>query len=358
MESTQQKFLIVKLSSMGDVIHTLPVLRTLRKNFPRAHIAWVVEEKSQAILYRNPDLDEVIVLRTRHWRRHWDRRSFVELREAVRQLRRRKFDVVLDLQGLIKSGVVCLLTGAPLRLGFHSRDCREFPNAWLTNRHAPKLEPGRHVIDKNLSLLTLLGKLPVVKEYPLTLPEPAEAYIDAHMKSEPDLASQSIVGINPGTGFKSKRWKLDRFARLGDRIAEEFGGHILLTWGPGEEKLIEEISAQMKQRHWVAPPTDIHQSAALLRRLSLFISCDTGPMHLCCALGIPTVSIFGPTDPVRNGPFGPHHRVVCKPRPCSFCFKRKCPPPYNNECMDTITVEDVLTKVREMIPRHVNLPAS
>jgi ADP-heptose:LPS heptosyltransferase len=160
----------------------------------------------------------------------------------------------------------------------------------------------------------------------------------------------TLPNLNP-----TKQWDLARFAQLGDRISGDFGYNILLAWGPGEEEKIKFIASRMTRRHWIAPPTSVHQSIALFRNISLFISCDTGPLHLCSVMGIPTVSIFGPTDPVRNGPFGTNHEVVFKKQTCSFCYKRQCP--LNNECMDEVTVEDVFQAVKKSISNHVKILA-
>ncbi len=349
------RFLIIKLSSLGDVIHNLPVLRTLRKNFPKAYIAWIVEEKCKDVLYNNPDLDELIVVRTKHWRRNWNRQSFAEITETISRLRRHRFDVVFDFQGLAKSGLIAFLSGAPVRVGFHRHDCRERLNTLFTNRKGAYVGKGAHVIDKNLSLLNEVHATTVIKEFPLHVPLSVKEYIDAYLKDNQDLTANPVAVINPGVGFKTKQWSLSRFAQLGDRVASELGYNVLLTWGPGEEEKIKLISSQMKRRHWIAPPTSIHQSIELFRHINLFISCDTGPLHLCSVMGIPTVSIFGPTDPVRNGPFGPNHEVVYKKLPCSFCYKRQCP--LKNECMDEVTVEDVFQAVKKSISNHVKILA-
>lgn len=360
MAPDRKRFLIVKLSSLGDVVHTLPVLRTLRTAYPEAFIAWIVEEKSQDVLYKNPDLDELIVVRTKHWRRNRNLDSLREIREAFCRLRNHRFEYVFDFQGLIKSGVFAWLSGAPNRLGFHCKDCRERLNALFTNHKAPFSGKNIHVIDKNLALLTRVEQersIPdLPKTFPLAIPDAANEYIQDFLKDNPELTGKPIIGINPGVGFKTKQWDLKRFAELADRISLEMGFNILLTWGPGEEEKIGEITKTMTQRAWPAPATSIHQSIALYRQLSLFISCDTGPLHLCAALGIPTVSIFGPTDPVRNGPYGDVHKVVYKKLPCSFCYKRRCP--TQNECMDQVTVEDLLEQVKISIATHIKVLAT
>ena len=189
----------------------------------------------------------------------------------------------------------------------------------------------------------------------MAVPPSADEYIAAYLKNNPDLMSSPIAAINPGVGFKTKQWNLARFAQLADRIAGDMGYHILLTWGPGEEEKIKFIASQMSQRHWMAPPTSVHQSISLFRHINLFVSCDTGPLHLCLVMGIPTVSIFGPTDSVRNGPVGANHEVVYKTLPCSFCYKRQCP--TKNECMDQITVDDVFLAVKKSISNYIKVLA-
>ncbi len=356
MDPTKPKILIVKFSSLGDVLHTLPAARTLRRRFPKAHIAWVVEERYQGLLDDNPDIDERIVVRTKYWRKNWNLKSLGEILRVLKQLRGRKFDAAFDFHGLIKSGVLVFLSGAKKRIGFHQSDCRETPNVWFNNVQAPAFGTDKHVVDKNLSLLSCIGEMEPCKEYPLRIPDEATEYIDRWFQSQKELADRSLVGINPGAGFPTKYWELSRFAQLADRISREMGCHILLNWGPGEEGLVKTIASKMQEPSWTAPATTIHQSMALFKRLDLLATCDTGPLHLCCALGVPTVSLFGPTDPARNGPFGEGHRTIHKTQPCSFCYKRKCP--YNNECMDEIGVDDVFDLVKCSLPKRVDLPTA
>lgn len=353
-DPARKKFLIVKLSSLGDVVHTLPVSRTLRENYPHAFIAWVVEERVQDVLRGNPDVDELIVVRTKYWRRRWNLETFREIGAIFRRIRGLSFDYVFDFQGLLKSGVIAFLSGAPNRIGFHRRDCREFLNTLFINRKAPYIGKKTHVVDKNLFLLKAVGIQRFHKQFPINIPP--HDVIENFFEDNPELSQNPIVAINPGVGFKTKQWKLRRFAELADRIAGELECHILFTWGPGEKEKIDFIGSQMTQRFWVAPPTTVAQSATLYRRLQLFVGCDTGPLHLCAALGIPTVSLFGPTDPARNGPFGNGHQVVYNTLPCSFCYKRKCP--THNECMEEIQVESVFAPVKKIIRDRENIVAS
>ena len=355
MNQPPQNILLIKLSSLGDVIHALPSLRTLRQLYPKAHIAWIVEEKCKDLLYDNPDLDELIVVRIRHWRRHWNRQSWREFKAALKRIQGR-FDLVIEMQGLIKTGLIAWLTHAPRIIGFDPRDCRERPNAWFTHEKIPYMGKQVHVVDRYLAMIRALGAETVTKEFPLRVPEEAESKIEAFWQDNPELPAQPIVAIHHGVGFPTKRWPMERFAQLGDRIAKELGFSILLTWGPGEGESVKQLSAQMKEKHWVSPKNTLHESIAMLKRMSLFIGCDTGPVHLSAAQGVPTVTLFGPTNPVYSRPHGRNHEVVFKLQPCSFCHKHSCP--THIECMTSITVDDVFQAVQTSVQNHMNAHTS
>ncbi len=342
-----RKILILKFSAMGDVVHTLPVAATLRKALPDAHIAWMVEEHFRDILYGNPDIDEVIPLRAKVWRKNWNAKSLAEILDTIKTLRRHKFDLVFDLHGLIKSGIIAKLSGAPTRVGFHRSDCKEKFSALFTNQKGPCMAGGLHVVDMYLTLLqATLGKVAEIKNFPLQVPDEADGKVAHFFDQHPNLSTRPIIGINPGAGFESKQWQIVRFAQLADRISEELSCSIMLTWGPGEELKAQQISGHMQQKNWIAPPTSILESIALYKRMALLVSCDSGPLHLGAALGIPTVSIFGPTDPVRNGAYGVNHETVYKILSCSFCWKKTCPL-RTKECMDQVTVDEVFRAVKQ-----------
>lgn len=353
MKNPRRKFLIVKMSAMGDVVHTLPALRSLRKRYPDAFIAWVVEDRFKDLLYNNPDLDQVIPARLKHWRRNVNLESLGEFWRFVKTIRSHKFDTLLDFQGLIKSGLIALLSGIPDRIGFHSNDCREKPNSLFTNRKAPFIGRKTHVVDKNLALAKMAGVDNFTMEFPLNIPEAAEESAIGYLKANPDLTANPVVGVHFGVGFKTKKWALERFAQLSDRIADELGCSVLLTWGPGEEEQTKALSDQIKKRHWIAPANNLPQAMALFKRLSLLVSCDTGPVHICAAYQVPTVSIHGPTDPEYSRPRDSIHEVVYKVLPCSFCHKRTCP--TQNECMTSISVDDVFQTVKKSLAKHVRI---
>ena len=208
MNTPKQKFLIIKLSSIGDIVHALPFLRTLRKHHPHAYIAWIVEEPFQELLKCNSDLDEVIPVRIKHWRKNLNINSWREISKTRQLLKSRKFDWTFDLQGLIKTGVIARMAGTPNRAGFHRDNCREKINTWFNNRHNKYVADGGHVVDLCLSQLSVLGNFPPQVEFPLLIPREDENISETFMQKNPELPSKRIAGINPGAGFPTKIWRI------------------------------------------------------------------------------------------------------------------------------------------------------
>jgi len=349
-----KRILILKLSSLGDILHTLPVLRALRENQPSAYIAWMVEERYRDLLEGNSYLDEIITVRTKAWRKNWSLDTLREINQSIQKMRQSKFDTVLDLHGLLKTGIIAGLSGAKRRIGFPRQLCKEKISAWFTNVKGPRTGIGTHVVELNHSLAKLAGAGDL-SPAPLTfqVPPAAEEKIDGFIKNQSGLADKPRVAINPGAGFESKQWDLIRFANLADRIVQDLGYEVILTWGPGEESKVATIAEKMEQSCHIAPATSVVESIALYKRLDLMVSCDSGPLHMCAGLGIPTVSIFGPTDPDRNGAYGTNHEVVCKKLPCSYCWKRSCPL-GTRECMDSVQVEEVFSAVKESATKYIH----
>ena len=357
MNSLKQKFLIIKLSSIGDIVHALPFLRTLRSNRPNAYIAWIIEESFQDLIKCNPDLDEVIPVRTRYWRKNINIKSWNEICEIRKLLKKRQFDWTFDLQGLIKTGFIASMTGAPNRAGFHSSNCREKINAWFNNHRSKYISTDSHIVDRCLSLLSILGDFHPQTDFPLPICEEDENISEAFIAKNSKLTEKPIAGINPGAGFPTKLWCIERYARLADKLTEELGFSILLTWGPGEEEMVRNIAESMKQKSWIAPATTIAESIGLYKKLSLFVGSDSGPFHICWALGIPTVSVWGPTDPNRNGAYSKNHAAVFHKLNCSFCWKRLCPL-GTTECMDKVTIQNMFDATKKIASEHVKMVIS
>jgi lipopolysaccharide heptosyltransferase I len=305
---------IVKLSSLGDVVHALPVAATLRARWPTARLTWIVERREARVLAGHPALDDIVIVDTRGWRRARSLAALAgvmsELRVLVGRLRRDRPDVVLDLQGLLKSGVLAALSRAPLRIGFTAWTCREPLSALGTNRRVPR-SPGRHVVEEYLGLLAALGIREPVMEFRLPSDPAAETRIDEFYAAVGFKPRDRVVVVNPGAGRASKRWPAERFRAVARRLAAEAGAQVLVTWGPGEEAVARAIAEpDGAPRVVLAPPTDLHELIATLRRASLVLAGDTGPLHLAAALGTPCVAVYGPTSARRNGPWGAGHRAL------------------------------------------------
>lgn len=307
---------LVKLSSLGDVVHALPVAATLRAARPGARLAWIVERREAAVLRGHPDLDEVIVADTRGWRRA---RGPAALRAALadavalrRRLRQARFDVAIDLQGLIKSGAVARASGAPLRIGFAAGWGREPLSALFTNRRVLPPSSARHVIEQYLALLAPLGIETRTLEFRLPSTPGADALVEEWLAAAGLKPQRRLVVLNPGAGREAKRWPVAHFTALARRLAHEADAHVVVTWGPGEEPAARAI-VQGAAPALLAPPTDLDALLALLRRASVVVAADTGPLHMAAALGTPCVGLYGPTSAVRNGPYGAGHRALSSP---------------------------------------------
>jgi lipopolysaccharide heptosyltransferase I len=312
MAGDPRRITLVKLSSLGDVVHTLPVAAALRAHFPEAVLTWVVERREAAVLRDHPALNAIVVADTRGWRRARDLRSALaagaEIRAVIRRLRRERADVALDLQGLLKSGVLTRLTRAPLRIGFARHATRE-PSTIFTNRHVTPPPSAEHVVDQYLSLLGPLGIEHPRVEFTLPSDADAESAAEEFFGAAGLKPRDRLVAILPGAGRPVKRWPPERFAALAARLGIEAGARVLVLWGPGEEAAARAIVAGA-QAAVLAPPTSLELLIAMLRRVAVSVGADTGPLHLAAALGIACVGLYGPTSAVRNGPYGARHRAL------------------------------------------------
>jgi lipopolysaccharide heptosyltransferase I len=310
---------LVKLSSLGDVVHALPVADALAAAMPRARLTWLVERREAALLRDHPALEQVVEVDTRAWRAA---RTPAEaaavgrrLRELRRELRAARFDVAIDLQGLVKSGVVTRVTGAPTRIGFAPGWSREWLNAAFTNRRVTPPPEARHVVDQYLSLLSPLGVTarPGTARFFVPSRVAAEKYIDDFFVGAGIKARRRLVVLNPGAGNNVKRWPVERFRTLAERLCHDSDAQVLVLWGPSEGEAARAIADIRAPRPALAPPTDIDELVAVVRRASVIVAGDTGPLHLAAAVGTPCVGLYGPTSAARNGPYGAGHRTLSAP---------------------------------------------
>jgi len=332
-ELEHARILLVRTSSLGDVVHALPVLAALRRHLPRARLGWVVEEAYAPLLAGHPDLDSLIVVRLRRWgRRPWRARALGEMARFVADLDRFAPQVVLDLMGNHKAAAIAALSLAPRRIG-HARAGRREPSSalWLSERVPAD---GTHAVDRALSLLDALG-----------LPrEPADFGGDKLFGGRLPAAAAAVAGpaaarpyvlIHPGAGWGNKAYPPAWWGEAARRLHVATGLRTRVAAAPGEEALaaavvtaaaggaseaaVGLVSAPAAEA--VAAP-DLPALAALLRGAALMLGGDTGPTHLAHALGTPVLMVMGPTDPERHGPYGAPERALFRRLPCSFCYRR------------------------------------
>ena len=344
MSLSKPRILLIKLSSLGDVIHALPTLEALRSLYPRGHITWLVEDSNAPVLAGHPALDEVwLVPRPRLG----NARFLTDLQEtfqATRRLRERPFDLIIDLQGLLKSAFWVALTRGGRKLGYDRT--REFSYLALTERLAP-FDPEAHAVWRYLNVARHLGApaAPPVFRLGLNPPENLDHLISRE-------TGQPLVVLHPGARWPTKLWPAAHWARLAGWLVKEKGFQVAITGSPGDRTLAGEIIAAAEVPILnLAGRTSLAELAALLRTARLAVTTDTGPMHLAAALGTPVAALFGPTAPWRTGPFGDGHVVVRQALPCSPCFRRSCPEP---RCLTELKAPAIQEAVEKILVRRHN----
>ena len=329
------KALLVRLSSIGDVVHTLPALAALHRQGWEAD--WLVEPPSRILLDGSPLLTQVVVAPSRKgfgWGRAFS---------TVRSLRARRYDVALDFQGLWKSAAWARLSGARRVLGWEGGSRREPSSAVLVTERVVRTGGG-NVIDKNLALLRPLGiEAAGLREFPLPPSAEAAARVDAGLAG---LGGGGLVVLNPGGGWASKLWPAECFGELAKRL-RALGLRPVVSWGPGEEGLADRVVAASDGRAVRSFPTSLLDYVEIARRARLVVAADTGPLHLACAIGTPVVALFGPTDPARNGPFAREDIVIRKTPACAPCYSRTCV--RHAGVMEEIGVAEVLAAVQRRL---------
>jgi lipopolysaccharide heptosyltransferase I len=338
------RILFVKLSAIGDVVQTLPALEAVKKTFPGSEIDWVVEEAAAGILEGHPLIDRLLVSRRKTWLRMLRSpstltRALGELAGFLRQLREKRYDIAIDLQGLLKSGIIIGAVRANRKIGFDGT--RELSYLFL-NERMPAYDREKHALERYLDVARYLGA--VDPSPACTLPIERERAVMGERTNVLVKGGSRLIVINPVARWKTKLWDEEKFARLADRLVTERRAVVIFTGSPDDRATAERIRGMMRENalNW-AGETTLRELAALASLADLFITTDTGPMHLAAAAGARVVALFGPTAPWRTGPYGPGHVVVRKGPACSPCFRRTCD--VGIRCMEEMTVEDVMEKV-------------
>lgn len=355
-KETPGRILIVRLTAIGDVVRTLPALSALRREYPRAHIAWVVEDKAAGVLEGHPHLGQVIVFERKEivaalkdpLRFH---RGLSMLAGFVRRIRADRFDLVFDFHGILKSGVIAAISGASRRVGFEKEFVKEF-NHLFTNEKLRPSDPKLLRVERNLEMVRPFASTEGLTDRPVL------GLSDAHRKKANAFIkkkfgdSRPLVAIHPGTSRALKMWPRRHFARLCDLLADSMEASVMLTWGPGELEEAEAIRSLAKSDPEIGPKTDsLLDLAALLERCDLMVTVDSGPMHIGSAVGAPVVAIFGPTDVSVNAPHWPPVEVVAADIECRPCDEN-CD---RARCMEAVTPRTVFDAARRLL-RKMDAP--
>ncbi|HHO77028.1 MAG TPA: glycosyltransferase family 9 protein [Deltaproteobacteria bacterium] len=319
--------LIVKLGALGDVVNTLPLAITLKKQLG-AHIHWVVEPLSYPLVAHHRCVDSTIVFDKHNW--------IQSLPGVIRQIRKQRFDICLDLQRIIKSGLLCLASRSTRRIGFDQHRCKEMTGIFPFDR-IPASDPGRHMLLQYLEFAEYLG----IQDHAICWNIP----VDEHVPS--GLPSQYLV-LNIGATKEANKWTPQGFASLAMAISGKYSVPCVLT-GVSQDRAMADTIIDIAGKHVIdlVGKTSLQDLINVLNGSLAVVSCDTGPMHLGVALGREVIALFGPADPSRTGPYRGH--VIKKQLHCSPCNKRACKDPV---CMTSIRSEDVMEKIDLVLKAH------
>ena len=328
-----RKILIIKPSSLGDVVHSLPFLNVIRTCFPKAEIHWVIAKGLEGLLEGHPMVNKLWIINKDKWKKIKNVKGTInELKGLFKELKKEKFDLVIDLQGLLRSGILTSATSAPVRIGF--AEAREGSKIFYTH----KVEGGRdiHAVDRYLKIADFLGCDITDIRFPFPL----------HFKSSIITnysLSEDYAVIVPGARWKTKVWPSKKFGKLSSKLP-------IMTVIVGSKTDIDianEIAALSKGKATsLAGKTDLKELIEVIRNARFMVSNDSGPMHIAAALGIPVFAIFGPTDPLRTGPYGEGHTKIREDIPCAPCFKRTC---SDVKCMNNLSAEKVYEIIKQRL---------
>ena len=340
--------LIVKLSAIGDVIHTLPSLAALRKAYPNAHISWVIEEAASPIVKGNPYLDTLIISRRKTWSENLKKRTHVgetlkEIRIFIRQLRQRPYDLVIDFNGLMKSAIIVLISGAQRKIGYNS--LQELSGFFYNEKIYENMN--KHAVDRYLDFVRHLGIPYENPEFYLPVSQADRETADTLLYNSGISKDKKFIAISPMSfAGETRLWYEDRFAALADRIINELKTEVVFT-GSRSGGMIDRIQSMMTNKSLnLEDKTSLLELAHLYERADLLITPDSGPMHIAAAVGTPVIALFGASAYWRTGPYGQNHTIIRTDLPCSPCFLKKCP---TRQCMQDISPEQVFSVIAEKL---------
>ncbi len=347
-----REILIVKLSALGDVIHVLPAVNAIRRRYPEARITWLVEEEAAGLLHGHPAIDRLLVSCRKSWLQSLRQGNvpvaLSAIRSFIRELRATRYDLVIDFQALLKSGILVGLCRGQYKAGYgRGMDHQEFSYLFL-NRRVAAVGMESHVIARHRHLLAELGIAAGDLEYRLPVTAADRLQVQKILANHGLAAEDRYVAMNPMTTWATKLWSGAKFAALADAVSDRFGLRVVFTGSRADQPAVAEIINGMAVAAVnLAGATTLIELAALFEKAECLVSTDSGPMHIAAAVGTPVVALFGPTAPWRTGPYGEGHQVVRADLSCAPCFKRRCASP---DCMAAISVEQVMAALEEIMP--------
>lgn len=338
--------LIVKLSAIGDVIHTLPSLDALRRLYPDAHITWIVEEEAADLVVNHPQLDRVIVFKRKSWinkvKAGQFRQAWRDARTFLARLHSRRYDLVIDFHGLFKSSIVVCLSRGKRKLGYDS--WQELSCLFLNDRIPEDMN--KHAVDRYLDFPRHLGAKIGKPEFIVPISPAAEVKCRALLNLH-HLEAKKYIAVNPVALWDTKLWDDEKFAELADAISQRMNIPVVFT-GRDKESL-DKITAKVATKAInIGGQTTLPELSCIYREALAVITTDSGPMHMAAAMGTPVVALFGPTDPARTGPYGANHTIIRTGISCSPCFLKKCP---TRKCMTDIMPEQVYEALEKTVLR-------
>ena len=338
-----KRVLIVRLDKIGDVLLSTPVIKAMREACPDSYIAFMVRPYAKEILEDNPYLNEVIV-----YDKNGSQRGFLKNLSFIRSLRRKKFDIALILHPTTRTHLVVSSAGIPRRIGYNKK--------WgflLTTRVPHTKQYGlKHEIDYALDILRYIGLEPKDKALYMPVNNRSEHKIDALFKESGISKNDRCIAVNPGASCASKRWSADRFAKVANRLIEKCGAKIVVLAGEADKRFGDKVASLLEKNCVnLSGRTSVADVASVLRRVSLFVSNDSGPVHIACAVGTPVIAIFGRNDrglsPQRWGPTGKRDIVLHKDVGCVECLAHNCKRGF--KCLEAITVDEVLAAAEKIL---------
>jgi heptosyltransferase I len=333
------KILILKPSSLGDVIQALPVLRLLKLHYPASEIFWWLDSALAPLLEDDPDLSGIVRFERKRWGKpqHWP-----EMLRSIRWLRAQKFDLVIDLQCLARSGAFAWLANGKFLVGLD--EIREGARGFY-DLAVPRKTFHTHAVDWYLSVLPPLG-VPVHKNFQW-LPERPE--ISDAIKSKWKTDGTNWIALQPGARWSNKRWPAEYFSELVRLLSEKFPAARFAVLGSDDDKILGEIISRAAPERTLnlCGEISLPEMVEWIRLCDLMVTNDTGPMHAAAALGKPLIALFGPTEPRRTGPYGQLENVLRIELPCSPCLKSFCTWKNPNECLNAISPATVFDRVQK-----------